>query len=92
MLFEPANAALEIANEDAVADDRRVILDDGAAQPDDLLAGLLVLRRLPCFRGDEVRGTLARRERTSDFTSARSVLTSARSDFVAISARISRRS
>ena len=41
VLLDAAEAGLELADEDAVADDRGMILDHGAAEPDDLLAELL---------------------------------------------------
>ncbi len=61
MLLHPANARFEFADEHAMADDDRVIFDDGAAKPDDLFArGLVFGVVLACI--------VAR----SDATSARS--------------------
>ena len=41
MLLDAAQAGFELADQDAVAYDGRVVFDHGAAQSDDLLAQLL---------------------------------------------------
>ena len=41
MLFDPAHASFEFANQDSVAYDRRMVLHNGAAQPNDLFAQFL---------------------------------------------------
>jgi len=43
MLLDPARPGFELADQDAVADDGGVVLDDGATQPDDLLAQFLAV-------------------------------------------------
>ena len=43
MLLDPAHAGFEFADQDSVADDGGVVLDDGAAQPHDLLAQFLAV-------------------------------------------------
>ena len=41
MLLDPADTRLELADDHAVADDRRVVVDHRAAKSDNLLAELL---------------------------------------------------
>ena len=45
MQLDPAHARVEVADEHAMADDRGVIVDHGAAQADDLVAQLLPHRQ-----------------------------------------------
>ena len=61
MLLDPAHARFEFADQDPVADDDRMIFDDGAAQAGDLVAELLA-RRLVLGVGPR----LHRREVRSD--------------------------
>jgi hypothetical protein len=45
VLLDPAHARLELADQNAMADDRGMVFDYRAAQPDDLLAQLLAGRK-----------------------------------------------
>ncbi len=58
MLLDATQARLQLADENAMADDGGVVFDHGPTQPDDLLPGLLVLCRLPSVHRQQVGGNI----------------------------------
>lgn len=45
MLLNAAHTSIELADQNAMADDRAVILSDGVTQPGDLIADILAEKR-----------------------------------------------
>jgi hypothetical protein len=54
MLFDPAQAGLELADQDSVADDDRMIFDHRAPEADNLIAEFLPGRIDPGVYGQDV--------------------------------------
>jgi hypothetical protein len=69
-LFDTAQPRFKFADQDAVADDGRMIFHDSAAETDHLLASLLVLRNGRASAARRSEATSARSDRMSAFNSA----------------------
>jgi hypothetical protein len=88
-LFDTAQPRFKFADQDAVADDGRMIFHDSAAETDHLLASLLVLRNGRASAARRSEATSARSDRMSAFNSA--FMSPIAAFMSPISARISRR-